>query len=161
MLEFVRDDYECMLQDAGFDTVIESLVNPRISLAELTAAINAATDWTLTEDIVTQYIAQRWEAGALLTITHRGGGMAGGEVRPAAPTGLGSAAWGVWFGAPDAGTKTVRWYKNGALVVEREQDLATNRSITTEELGGILSGDVVQVCIVEDGIVGWWGRISV
>lgn len=160
MLEFIRDDYECMLQDAGLDAVIESLVNPRISLADLTTAINAVTEWTLTEDIVTQYIAQRWEAGALLTITHRGGGMAGGEVRPAAPTGLGLAEWGVWFGAPDAGTKTVRWYVNGALAIRRSHDLTANRSATLTELGA-QAGDIVQVCIEAGGVVGWWGRISV
>lgn len=138
------------------DTTILTAFASSITLEALTAAINAATDWTLSEADVMYYLGER--GGLELTVT--GGSLPAATERPAAPTGLGSDGNGVWFSTPDAETKTVRWYVNGNLEIEREQDLATNRSATLAELGA-QSGDVIQVCLVENDVVGWWGRITV
>ncbi len=50
----------------------------------------------------------------------------------------------------------MRWMVNGTVKLEREHDLTANRTATVAELGAV-AGDTVQVCVVEDGIVGWWG----
>jgi hypothetical protein len=147
-------------QDAGYDLLIASIAPRRLRGAVAVEYINEHGSLpAMTVDMLARYVTDRHAAGALPTVQIEDHKPVTPTVRPAAPTGLGEDGVGVWFDAPDAGTQMVRWYKNGALIVEREQDLTTNRSITAEELGGILGGDVVQVCVVESGVVGWWGRI--
>ena len=155
-MRFSKADFVPRLQDAGLDDVILTAFASSITLDTLTAAINDATEWNLSPADVVFYIGERGGLG--LTVT--GGSLPAATSRPEAPTGLGSAEWGVWFSAPDTGTATVRWYVNGGLRVRREQDLATNRSATLDELGAQV-GDVVQVCIEENNVVGWWARVTV
>lgn len=152
-------DFIPRCQDAGYDVLIGSLAPKHLDRGPFMTVLNVLGAFPLTWEMFLEYLSDRQAAGACAAVRAPLSAMPMANTRADAPTGLGIAAWGVWFSTPDSGTKMVRWYKNGALVVEREQDLATNRSITVDELGGILSGDVVQVCIVESGVVGWWARI--
>jgi hypothetical protein len=147
--------------DAGLDTVVRSLSYETIEdMPEFLAQMNSQiTPLRVTYGPLLQYLADRQAVGELLDV---GCDEALPEpiTRPDAPTGLGAAEWGVWFSAPDSGTSIVRWYVNGALKLRREHDLATNRSVTMEELGA-QAGDVVQIAIEAGGVVGWWARIGV
>ena len=147
--------------DAGLDLVIRSLSYETIKdmPAFITQMNSQITPLRVTLAPLLQYLADRQDSGELLDI-------ACDETLPApieryvAPSGLGTAEWGVWFSTPDAGIEIVRWYVNGAIVLRREQDLTTNRSATIAELGA-QPGDVVQVCIEAGGVVGWWGRLTI
>lgn len=146
--------------DAGLDAVIHSLSYETIEdMPEFVARMNSQiTPLRVTHGPLLQYIADRQTLGELLDVGCDET-LPTPMVRSAAPDGLGAAAWGVWFSTPDSGTAMVHWYVNGALVLRREHDLATNRSATVDELGA-QPGDVVQVCVEVEGVVGWWGRIT-
>lgn len=156
MMRFNKSDFIPCLQDAGMDDVILSAFARSVTLAALTEAIDNATTWNLSEADVAYYVGQRGGLG--LTVT--GGSLPGAIERPDAPTGIGAGVESVWFTTPDTGTEIVRWYVNGALVLRREHDLATDRSATLAELGMPQAGDVVQIAIEANGVVGWWGRIT-
>lgn len=159
MAEFIRNDYNSRLEDAGLDTVILSLVNPKITSQALATAVSLAIGEDISADAVDLYIADRWEAGKLSQIEHVGQ-MPGGVERYDAPTGMGTDGTTIWFGPPMSGIEVVRWYVNSALKISRVQDLSSNRSASVAEIGAI-SGDVVQVAIESGGVVGWWGRIAI
>jgi hypothetical protein len=146
--------------DAGLDAVIRSLSYETIEdMPSFLARMNSQiTPLRLTQGPVEQYLADRHAVGALLDVAYDSELPLPVE-RAAAPSGLGAAEWGVWFSTPDTGTEIVRWYMNGALVLRREQELSTNRSVTLAELDST-AGDVVQVCIEAGGVVGWWGRVQ-
>lgn len=155
-MRFSKSDFVPRLQDAGMDGVILTAFASSITLEALTAAVNAATEWQLAPADIVHYISERGGLG--LTVT--GGSLKAATDRPDAPTGLGTGSGGIWFSTPDEGEMMVRWYVNGALSIEREHDLATNRSATLAELGAV-TGNNVQVCLVEDDVVGWWAKIEV
>ena len=147
--------------DAGVDAIIRSLSFETIEdMPEFLTRLNSQmTPLRITLGPLYQYLADRQAVGELLDVGCDAA-LPGAIARYAAPTGLGTAEWGVWFSTPDTGTEIVRWYKNGGLVLRRSQDLTTNRSAMLLELGA-QAGDVVQVCIEAGGVVGWWGRITV
>jgi hypothetical protein len=83
-----------------------------------------------------------------------GSNVAGIE-RAAAPTGLGIAGGNVWVTPPE-GSYVLRFYTNGTLATT-----LTDYYITSLESIGAESGDVVQVCRVVDGVVGWMTSAAV
>lgn len=145
--------------DAGLDLVIRSLSYETIDdMPEFLARMNSQiTPLRMTHGPLLQYIADRQAIGELLDVGCDET-LPDAITRPVQPGGIGAAVWGMWFSTPDTGTAIVRWYVNGALVLRREHDLATNRSATREELGA-QTGDVVQIAVEGAGVVGWWGRI--
>lgn len=147
--------------DAGLDAVIRSLSYETIEdMPEFLARMNSQiTPLRVTLGPLYQYLADRQAVGELLDVGCDAV-LPDAIARYAAPTGLGAAEWGVWFSTPATGIEIVRWYVNGALVLRRSHDLASNRSATLAELGAQV-GDVVQVCVEAGGVVGWWGRIQV
>lgn len=157
---FNRSDYVPLAQDAGLDAVLATVSLGGVS-SQVLQRINDAIAFDVLYDyeMLAHYVADRDLAGVNV------GEVTGGEsVTPVAryesPTGIGSDGVGVWFSTPNTGTEIVRWYLNGAQKIERAQDLTSNRSATVAELGGV-AGDIVQVCIVAGGVVGWWGRIVI
>jgi hypothetical protein len=155
-MRFSKSDFVPRLHDAGMDSTILTAFASSITLEALTSAVNAATEWELSAADVVHYISERGGLG--LTVT--GGSLKAATPRPDAPTGLGVGDGGVWFSTPDEGVATVRWYVNGALAIEREQDLSTNRSATLTELGAG-AGDTIQVAILDGDTVGWWAQIEI
>lgn len=155
-MKLIKPDYIPMLQDAGLDMTILSSFAHSIEMNELRMTVNSVIDFSIEIEGLKQYLADRGDLG--LTVVD-------GELPPAivhadAPTGLGQDGSGIWFTKPDDGTYTVRWYLNGALIVEREQDCVKDRSAMKAELGAE-ADDIVQVCVVVEGVVGWWSRITV
>ena len=148
-------------QDAGLDVVLHSLSYEMIDdypgfVTRLNGQIRPLY---ITQNALLQYLADRHHVGALLDVAFDGELPTPIE-RAAAPAGLGTDGNGVWFSTPSTGPATLRWYVNGAIRLRREQDLATNRSVTLAELDA-QPGDVVQVCVEAGGVVGWWARIEI
>jgi len=142
------------------DATINSLVIHRIELSTLVGQINLATSLELTEDLLLLYMADRQASGFLLDLKEVDGALPRGQVRSVAPAGFGQSETGIWFSTPTEGTVKMYWYVNGGLKTTTTNDLTTNRGITKAELGCV-AGDVIQACIVVDGIIGWWGRVVV
>ena len=154
----VSSDWIPRFQSGDFDTLIESLAPMGYSGSELLTKLNEANYISYCGiQMLAQYLADRQMAGALTGISLQDGPDVTGTERYVAPTGIGNSESGVWFTTPNTSTEYVRWYVNGELKIERQQDLSSNRSATLSELGASI-GDVVQVCIVAGGVVGWWGR---
>lgn len=147
--------------DAGYDALISGLAVQGLEGTAFLVELNlVGSQPAMNEKMLVEYVRNRQATGALIEVVIQEMGVLPEAVaRPAAPTGLGAAAWGVWFSTPDTGVATVRWYVNGALKLRREHDLAANRSATLAELGA-QAGDVVQVCVEAGGVVGWWARIE-
>ena len=82
--------------------------------------------------------------------------LSGGIIRPEVPSGLGTNGVNIWFTPPDPLVGVWRFYVNGIL----RKILPNYNNISVEEIGAH-HGDIVQVCEVKDGIVGWWGRIQI
>lgn len=156
----VKSDLSPWLADQGLDATISSLLARQTDVQTLAMQCSSETGLMITVDILLQYIADRQTAGVFLDISAKDGSLPAGHVRPDAPTGIGQMATTIWFSTPASGELTVRWMRNGTVVLERVQDVSENRSATKEELG-CAPGDVVQVCIVSGGNVGWWGRIVI
>jgi hypothetical protein len=74
--------------------------------------------------------------------------------RPPKPAGIGCNA-NVWV-SPMEGSYTLRFYVNGTHKLTMNDYYITS----TESIGAV-SGDIVQVAQVVDGVVGWWTRIEV
>jgi hypothetical protein len=157
-IQLIKPDFVPMLQDAGLDDAILAAFNRHIGIDDLRMRINRAGDWDLDNDDLIHYIAERGDGLGVQAI----GDMPSPTHRPDAPTGLQQNTIRVGFSKPDDGAYLLRWYVNATLVMEREQDCTTQlgRSALKSELG-VEPGNVAQVCIVEDGAVGWWARIEV
>lgn len=159
MAILVSDDIISQLEDGGFDTTVISLSYGQYADNELLTKVSEAVGGgTFSMDMLSQYIADRHHVGGLSKELHLTDvPTIVPIVRHYAPYPVSANDTTIWFDNPPSGLKRIRWYVNGALKIEREQDLASDRSASLLELG-VVGGDVIQVCIVEDGIVGWWGR---
>lgn len=156
-MKFVKPDFIPMLADAGLDETILAAIRHQVTVDELRVLVNRATDLELENDDIVLYVAERGGLG----LSVLDGDLPPATARPDAPTGLGQDGVSVWFSEPSTGIHTLRWYVDGALLIEREQDLALDRSATKAELGDPAPGSIVQVCEVSAGVVGWWARLEI
>lgn len=155
-MKFIKPDYIPMLQDAGLDATILTSFAHTIEINDLRMAVNNAAQLEVGIEDLQQYIADRGGLGLIVMA----GELPPPIARADAPTGLGQNESGIWFTEPNDDTYLLRWYVNGALIVEREQDCTADRSATKLELETVVD-DIVQVCVVVAGVVGWWGRIAI
>jgi hypothetical protein len=149
------------MQDAGLDEAIREELPRQITLADLVNEVNNA--WgvmDVTQDMLAQYLADRQAAGQFLDITTSGGSLPEGVSRAEAPTGFGQDGDGIWFSTPNSGTHMMAWYVNGTLKFTEVVDTANNRYMIKSRLG-VEAGDIIQACVVENGVFGWWGRVEV
>lgn len=147
-------------RDAGINSTISTIAYQQLEIAEFMTELNAAIEPDISQNMLFQYVADVQNIGELAEIYIDGAILPTPNERTAAPTGMGQDGYAIWFSAPDTGIMTVSWFVNGTLVIERQQDLSTNRAATKAELG-VSPGDVVQVGIIENNIAGWWNRIEV
>lgn len=155
------DDWVPRCADAGYDTLIESLALCGYDENNFISEINEAGSQTpLNWPMFCKYLADRQMADALKSVGIYDAALPVGTARPDVPLGLGQDAASIWFSAPDKGTESVRWYVNGERKLRREQDTSADRSVKKSDLDA-LSGDIVQVCLENKGVVGWWARIEV
>lgn len=76
--------------------------------------------------------------------------------RPPAPSGMGCNQGGNVWVTPPAEPYILRFYVNGNYKLS-----FNNYNTTSLESLGAVSSDIVQICQVTDGIVGWWARKEV
>ena len=161
---FLNDWIPLYCDDGSVSALVKSLARQGLSDVAFIAGFNAASAFPAISWLqFLQLYADLRFAGQLLDVQvnlNADEVMPPAVERPAAPSGLGTDGNGVWFSTPTSGLATLRWYVNGAIRLRREQDLATNRSVTLAELDA-QPGDVVQVCVEAGGVVGWWARVTV
>ncbi|MBD3250925.1 hypothetical protein GF380_00380 [Candidatus Uhrbacteria bacterium] len=150
-----------MYRNAGLNDTLKALSVQGLSNGELVGAINAKVDLpSLNWEMLTEYISDVQNIGELSGCQMIGIELPPPTERNAAPTGLGQDANGIWFGAPNSGEATVCWFRNSELRFCRLQDTSTDRSATKAELGVVI-GDKVQICILDNQTYGWWANIEV
>jgi hypothetical protein len=165
MAKILSTDWVPRYEDAGYDALIESLAPQGLEMAEFLEALSdAGSQPDLTEEMILKYIIDRKAAGGLETVDVRGASFPQHTSRPAAPTGLGGDADGVWFSAPTENlggeSTTIYWYVNGEKVASTSQDIRSNRASPQAVADAAEAGDVIQIALVGDA-VGWWARIEV
>lgn len=112
---------------------------------------------TLTWDEVKQVIADVQSVGKLPEVAISGDVLPEATTRAPPPTGLGCsiATGSVWVSAP-ALEFVMRFYRNGELMTVIE-----NYNFTDLTTLNAVSDDVIQACLVVDGVPGWWARIVI
>lgn len=154
LVQFHIDDLIPRLADAGFMEELEEFAAENKNLEEVTAW---ATTKTQSPSIDQVYeLIRDWKASGKDTkIEVDGVDLSGGTARPVAPSSPGIGNGNVWVTPPE-GSYTLRFYVEGVLKLE-----ADNVNMPSLALLGATSGDIIQICQVADGVVGWWARISV
>jgi len=156
-IRLTRDDLSPMMKDNA------PVVARIIELCRKNCPINvllweigdAGGIQNLTWDEVKQFLSDAKASGVLDNLSIAGDTLPPAITRPAAPSGIGCANGNVWV-TPPAEPYTLRFYVNGVYKLTQ-----VNYYITTLAYIDAVNGDVVQICEVEDGIVGWWARIVV
>jgi hypothetical protein len=158
------NDYIPQLEAAGLSATIESLTGQMLDLFEFVRQLNSAIKPMpgINDVMLLQYIADAKAAGRLspmVTVTDVV--MPQTITRPGAPDGFGQDANGIWFSTPKSGNADILWYRNGTLALHQKGvNLAQARSVDKSGLA-CSAGDTVQVAIYTDGVVGWFGRMSI
>ncbi len=169
MTLIARDDLTPMLESYGVVSIINDLATQNASATRARTVI----EWEMSKCgiNITELSQHQLEilvidlktAGKLDNASATEGGTWDGVVRPVAVSGLGIGGGNVWFGGYEGqtwseshNTGTFRFYVNGEL-----KQTLTNYYITDLVSLGAISGDIVQICQVSNGIVGWWKSISV
>lgn len=148
-----RDDLIPALADDGIATTLEHWIQRNVSeecLIELTTADHGII---LLPRQLRQLLADMLASGRLPDIDNVN--LPEAIARPSAPSGIGCAGGNVWV-TPPGETYALRFYVNGTFKLAM-----SDYYITSLESIGAVSGDVVQVCQVVDGVPGWWTRITV
>lgn len=148
------------LHDAGLDALVESVVLNCRTEEQVMYSLEGQVPRSMTWELLKCYIADRKAAGGLTTITAvdeiGASALPAATARPAAPSDLGCSGGNVWFGTPSPATGSWQFLVNGVpkLVLQ-------DYYITSLESLGAVSGDVVQICQIEEGVAGWFARITV
>lgn len=154
-MKYSKPNFIPMLESAGLDQTILTAFTHSVTSEELTVLVNAATGLALTDADINRYIGERGSLGLDVT----GGSVPTATERPERPTDVGSDAGAVYC-TPVGGTTedtVVRWYVNSAPLLDKVGVYAN--SVTLLELGAG-SGDTVTMAVVDNGVVGWWGKIE-
>ncbi len=150
------DDLIPRLRDAGIAAKLEEWALSNKTIQELQ---NCLSSWPLSQKNITweelkQIISDFKNAGLLPTLVVIDDMLPMAIERPAAVGNLGCSVDNIWFGSPDPAVGTFRFYVNGVL----KRTLIDHNLCSRAELG-VVQGDIVQICKVENGICGWWAKI--
>ena len=157
-IRICRDDIIPRAVDAGILTTLNDYAAQNKTDEEVEEYLATLGDpEKLTWAQVKEVLADAALAGmaAASTIQLYGDILPDGTVRLAAPAGLGVGSGNVWVTPPE-GSYSLRFYVNGVL-----KTTLTNYNVTDLATLGAGSGDIIQVCRVAAGVVGWWARITV
>ena len=150
-MKLLKPDFVPRMADRGLDDIILDAFEHQIDINTLRMAINKAhPDLNIDNDEILHYISERGGLGLTLT----GPGMEPATPRPDAPQKLTQSSKSVSFSGGDG--QVARWYVNGRLAAIT----TTGKRIDKADIGA-QPGDVVQVALVDDSVVGWWARIEV
>lgn len=158
-IRLCRDDIIPRAVDAGILATLASYAAQNKSDEDVIDYLTTVGDpQNLTWDQVKEVLADAVLAGVsgADTIKLYGDSLPEGTARAAAPSGLGVGNGNVWFGTPSPATGSWRFYVNGVLKTTLTDYYIT--SLASIQAG---PGDIVQICQVVDGVVGWWARITV
>jgi hypothetical protein len=148
---FSMDDLIPMLVDDGIALTLAPWLKFNPTEAWLTEAIQMTHSVILLTGQMRQLIADLAAHGSIEGVDVAG--LPSAIERAAAPTGIGCAGGNVWV-TPPGDAYTLRFYVNGEHKIT-----LPDYYITSLESIGAVTGDVVQVCQVVDGVPGWWARI--
>jgi hypothetical protein len=110
----------------------------------------------LTWDVIKQLIVDAKALGGLAEVTIAGDVLPIAITRPAVPSGIGCNQGGNVWVTPPAEPYVLRFYVNGNYKLSFDN----YNTAALAELGAV-SGDIVQICEVAAGVVGWWARIQI
>lgn len=155
------NDWIPRYEDAGYVQLVRNLALEFLDFDTFVVKLNQqGTLYPLNANLVNELLRDFYTTGLAVNVLLDGSPPEAGIGRPTRPTGLGQNASDIYFSTPAVGSYQVNWYKNGELKISRVQDLATFRSVTKGEMGAIV-GDVIQVALVDDNVVSYWGRVTV
>ena len=152
------DDYIPRMRDAELLQQLERFAITPKNTSDIEAWFSSqgyAMPWGNIAQFLTDCIA----AGDKTSLVLEGENFPAADARPSAVSGLGCANGNVWFGTPNGAALTgrkFRFYVNGYLKTTLEAYYITS----LVDIGAI-SGNIVQICEVANGTVGWWARIVV
>ena len=122
---------------------------------QVIAALRGLADpQNLTWDQIMQIIADYVGAGNSTTLSVEGDTLPEATTRAPAPSSPGTNGINVWFTPPSPLTGTWRFYCNGSL-----KRVVTDYNMASVDELGAHTGDIIQICRVVDGVIGWWNRI--
>ena len=156
-MKLLKPDFVPRMQDRGLDDIILDAFAHQVGISTLRMSINRQHgDLGIDTDELMHYIAERGGLG--LTFT---GELPAATPRPDAPTGLAQNSKSVSFASPACDLRA-RWYVNGRFAADGAESCAraAGRRIDKGDIG-VVPGDVVQVALLDGGVVGWWARIEV
>lgn len=157
-IRLCRDDIVPRAVDAGIIATLATFAAQNKSDDEVVGYLETLGDpQNLTWAQVKEVLADAVLAGlsGADTIKLYGDSLPEGTARAAAPSGIGCAGGNVWV-TPPGESYVLRFYVDGVLKTTLMNYYIT--SLSSIQAG---PGDVVQICQVVGGVVGWWTRIAV
>jgi hypothetical protein len=152
------DDYIPRMRDAGLLRALEKFAITPKSPSDIESWF-ASQGYAMPWQNIVQFISDCLSTGDTTSLVLEGETLPTPDNRPSVVSGLGCANGNVWFGTPNGAAlagRHFRFYVNGYL-----KTTLVAYYITSLADIGAGSGNVVQICEVADGIVGWWTRIVV
>ena len=151
------DDFIPRMRDAGLLRQLERFAITPKSASDIEAWF-ASQGYAMPWANIAQFLADCLSARDVTSLVLDGENLPAPDSRPAAVSGLGCANGNVWFGTPTGALtgRHFRFYVNGYLKTTLEAYYIT----TLADIGAV-SGNIVQICEVANGTVGWWARIVV
>jgi hypothetical protein len=153
------DDLVPRVVDAGAVEVVTKWATGNCPSEVLTYLVaHTANMPALIWDQLKQILADCLLARSIEGLSLYGDALPNAIDRSDAPGSLGMNSNNIWFeSGPYAVGKTFRCYLNGVL---KQTIVGENMFDRANVVGGV-PGDIIQICEVKDGIVGWWSRITV
>lgn len=156
-IRLCRDDIIPRAVDAGILTTLAAYAAQNKSDDEVITYLATLGDpQNLTWDQVKEVLADAVLAdlSGADTIKLYGDSLPEGTARATAPASPGTNGTNVWVTPPE-GSFTLRFYVNGVLKLSGSDNIPSLASIQAGP------GDIVQICQVVEGVVGWWARIAI
>jgi len=148
-----NDDIVPMLRDSGVAATLAPWLRKNASEEFLIELIQIEHSIVLLTRQIRQLLADLKAVGDMPSIDVAE--LPNPIARAAPPSGIGINVENVWVSIPE-GSYTLRFYVNSELKLTMPDYYITSLASI-----GAVSGDVVQVCQVVDGIPGWWARITI
>lgn len=152
------DDFIPRMRDAGLLKQLENFAITPKSTTEIESWF-ASQGYAMPWVNIVQFLADCISAGDVTSLVLDGENLPAPDNRPAAVSGLGCANGNVWFGTPNGSAlvgRHFRFYVNGYLKITLNAYYIT----ALVDIGAV-SGNIVQICEVSEGVVGWWARIMI
>lgn len=168
-ITIVRDDLVPYLESEGVVALIEELAALNTPITDFICELKV---WGRSKGIslagidayqIERLFADLVGSGKLSSASLIEGSNVQAASRPVSVGGIGLGSGNVWFSSYGGetwgethNTGIFRFYVNGEL-----KQVLTDYYITDLASLGAVSGDIIQICQVVGGVVGWWGHAEV